>query len=91
MEKYLTKKQKETESIRALKSFLKNNVEANILSDLKNILKTANLPQNWYKKDNPLLPLFVFSEFCKKYIEQNCVFSEKTSEEFETLKNQLKK
>lgn len=87
--KLLTKRQKQIESIRQLKKFVNDKMLPKLINDVKTTVKKAELPQDWYKKDDHLLSNFVFHNFCDEHIKKSD-YSELTKKEFEQVKNNLK-
>lgn len=91
MQKILTKKQKETECIRQIKNFVNTAMIPELLNELKTVLKSKKLPQNWYNQKDHLLARFIIDNFCEKIVVLKNDYSEETKKEFETVKNNLKK
>lgn len=87
--KILTKRQKGIEAQRQLKNFIKNSLEPKLMEGIKNVLNDADLPREWYLKDDFLLSNFIFTNFCEEHIKKSD-FSELTLKEFSEVKKQLK-
>lgn len=62
--KKLTKRQKEIETVRQLKKFIKEQLTTKLINDVKNALNCEKLPDDWLYKDNFLLSKFILDKFC---------------------------
>lgn len=86
--KKLTKRQKEIETSRQVKNFIKEKLTPKLIGDIKNALDSENLPEDWLYKDNFLLSKFVLDNFCLDRPFKP--MSENEKNEFENLKNSIK-